>query len=53
VLSGLRRRWSRTGLQTRVTLLAGAAVAVALVAGAVLLVTVLRSGLTDAGDDRA
>jgi signal transduction histidine kinase len=53
VLPALRRRWSRTGLQTRVTLLAGAAVAVALAAGAVLLVTVLRSGLTDAGDERA
>jgi signal transduction histidine kinase len=53
VLSGVRRRWSRTGLQTRVTLLAGAAVAVALAAGAVLLVSVLRTGLTDAGDERA
>ena len=54
MLTGLRRgRWSRTGLQTRVTVLAGAAVAVALAAGAVLLVTVLRSGLTDAGDERA
>ena len=53
MLSGLRRGWSRTGLQTRVTLLAGAAVAVALAAGAVLLVTVLRAGLTDAGDERA
>ena len=52
MLPGLRRRWSRTGLQTRVTVLAGAAVAVALAAGAVLLVTVLRSGLTDAGDER-
>ena len=52
MLPGLRRRWSRTGLQTRVTLLAGAAVAVALAAGAVLLVTVLRAGLTEAGDER-
>jgi hypothetical protein len=46
-------RWQRTGLQTRVTLLAGAAVAVALVAGAVLLVTALRAGLTGAVDERA
>ena len=53
MLPGLRRRWSATGLQTRVTLLAGAAVAVALAAGSVLLVTVLRAGLTDAGDERA
>ena len=53
MLTGLRRRWSRTGLQSRVTVLAGAAVAVALAAGAVLLVTVLRAGLTDAGDERA
>lgn len=53
MLPGLRRRWSRTGLQTRVTVLAGAAVALALAAGAVLLVTVLRSGLVDAGDERA
>ncbi len=53
VLSSMPSRWSRTGLQTRVTLLAGAAVAVALAAGAVLLVTVLRAGLTDAGDERA
>ena len=53
MLAGLRRRWSRLGLQTRVTLLAGAAVAVALAAGAALLVSVLRSGLTEAGDDRA
>ena len=57
MLSGLRSsllgRWSGTGLQTRVTVLAGAAVAVALAAGAVLLVTVLRAGLTDAGDERA
>ena len=52
LLSPLLSRWSRTGLQTRVTVLAGAAVAVALAAGAVLLVTVLRSGLTDAGDER-
>ena len=52
-LGGLRRRWHRTGLQTRVTVLAGAAVAVALLAGAVLLVTVLRAGLTDVGDERA
>ncbi len=53
LLHSLLGRWSRTGLQTRVTLLAGAAVAVALAAGAVLLVTVLRAGLTDAGDERA
>jgi signal transduction histidine kinase len=53
LLSPVLSRWSRTGLQTRVTLLAGAAVAVALAAGAVLLVTVLRAGLTDAGDERA
>jgi signal transduction histidine kinase len=52
LLSPVLRRWSGTGLQTRVTLLAGAAVAVALTAGAVLLVTVLRAGLTDAGDER-
>ena len=52
LLSSLLGRWSRTGLQTRVTVLAGAAVAVALGAGAVLLVTVLRAGLTDAGDER-
>jgi signal transduction histidine kinase len=53
VSSSLRARWHRTGLQTRVTVLAGAAVAVALLAGAVLLVTVLRAGLTDVGDERA
>ena len=53
MLTGLRRRWRSTGLQTRVTLLAGAVVALALVAGAVLLVTVLRAGLTGAGDERA
>ena len=47
------RRWQRTGLQTRVTLLAGLAVAAALLAGAVLLLGVLRAGLTDAVDDRA
>jgi len=50
---GLRRRWQRTGLQTRVTLLAGAAVAVALLAGSLLLVGLLRAGLTGAVDDRA
>lgn len=50
---GLRRRWQQTGLQTRVTLLAGAAVAVALLAGSLLLVTLLRAGLTGAVDDRA
>jgi signal transduction histidine kinase len=49
----LRGTWRATGLQTRVTVLAGAAVAVALLAGALLLVTVLRAGLTGAGDDRA
>jgi len=53
VLGGVRRRWHRTGLQTRVTLLAGAVVAVALLAGAVLLIGVLRAGLTGATDDRA
>ncbi len=53
LLHTLLGRWSRTGLQTRVTLLAGAAVAVALAAGALLLVSVLRAGLTDAGDERA
>ena len=53
MLTRARRRWRRTGLQTRVTLLAGAAVAVALVAGALLLVGVLRAGLTGATDDRA
>ena len=53
MLTSLRRRWQGTGLQTRVTVLAGAVVAVALVAGAVLLVTVLRAGLTGAGDERA
>jgi signal transduction histidine kinase len=46
-------RWQRTGLQTRVTVLASAVVAAALLAGALLLVTVLRSGLTGATDDRA
>jgi len=50
---GLRQRWQRTGLQTRVTLLAGAAVAVALLAGSLLLITLLRAGLTGAVDDRA
>jgi signal transduction histidine kinase len=49
----LRGRWQRTGLQTRVTLLAGTVVLVALLAGAVLLVALLRSGLTGATDDRA
>ena len=53
MLTRLRARWQRTGLQTRVTLLASAVVAVALVAGAVLLVGVLRAGLTAATDDRA
>jgi signal transduction histidine kinase len=52
-LGRVRRRWRTTSLQTRVTVLAGAAVAVALLAGALLLVTVLRAGLTGAGDDRA
>ena len=51
--SAVRRRWQRTGLQTRVTLLATGVVAVALLAGAVLLVAGLRSGLTAATDDRA
>lgn len=46
-------RWQRTGLQVRVTALAGAVVALALLAGAVLLLAVLRAGLTDAVDDRA
>lgn len=50
---GWRGRWRRTDLRTRVTLLAGAAIALALLAGAVLLVSVLRSGLTGAVDDRA
>lgn len=53
MLTAVRRRWQRTGLQTRVTLLAGAVVAVALLAGALLLVGVLRAGLTGATDDRA
>ena len=52
-MSRAGRRWQRTGLQTRVTLLAGLAVAVALLAGAVLLFGVLRAGLTGAVDDRA
>ena len=51
--SPLRRRWESTGLQTRVTVLAGAVVALALLAGALLLVSVLRAGLTGVGDDRA
>ena len=51
--AGLHGRWRRTDLRTRVTLLAGAALALALLAGAVLLVSVLRSGLTGAVDDRA
>ena len=46
-------RWARTGLQTRVTVLAGLAVAVALAAGALLLVGLLRAGLTGALDERA
>ncbi len=53
MLGRLRGRWQGTGLQTRVTLLATAVVALALVAGAVLLVSVLRAGLTGASDDRA
>jgi len=53
ILTGATGRWARTGLQTRVTLLAALVVAVALAAGAVLLVAVLRSGLTGAADDRA
>ena len=53
LLSLVRGRWRSTGLQTRVTLLAGAVVALALLAGALLLVTALRAGLTGAGDDRA
>lgn len=53
MLSGARTRWQRTGLQPRVTLLAGAVVAAALLAGALLLVSVLRAGLTGATDDRA
>ena len=52
-MSRLRQRWQRTGLQTRVTVLVGAAVAVALLAGALLLVSALRAGLTGAVDDRA
>ena len=52
-MSRLRQRWHRTGLQTRVTVLVAAAVAVALLAGALLLVTALRAGLTGVVDDRA
>jgi predicted lysophospholipase L1 biosynthesis ABC-type transport system permease subunit len=52
-VSRLRERWQRTGLQTRVTVLVAAAVAVALLAGALLLVYALRAGLTGAVDDRA
>ena len=53
MLTRARRRWRGTGLQTRVTVLAGAVVAAALLAGALLLVGVLRAGLTGATDDRA
>ena len=50
--AGLAARWRGTGLQARVTVLAVLVVAVALAAGALLLVGVLRAGLTGAADDR-
>ncbi len=46
-------RWRASGLRTRVTVLAGAAVGLALLAGALLLLSLLRTGLTSAVDDRA
>lgn len=52
-MSRLQQRWHRTGLQTRVTVLVAAAVAVALLAGALLLVSALRAGLTGVVDERA
>jgi HAMP domain-containing protein len=52
-VSRLQQRWHRTGLQTRVTVLVAAAVAVALLAGALLLVSALRAGLTGVVDERA